>query len=151
MPGALKVGIEMSIKQLYGYFFYTLYRIWFRIDKAFGTTGPFPTKMKAMVCMSAIEVWVVFSGALYVGYFFNINARTSVFSFTGIVILIILFMTKWFVFEKNDRWKNYVREFNQWQTEKNRLGAWVVFVLILFIIFNFIYSLYLNPSPDGLK
>jgi hypothetical protein len=141
----------MSIKQLYGYFFYTLYRIWFKIDKAFGATGPFPTKMKVLVCMFGIEVWLVFSIALYFGYLFNIHPHIAFFSFVGLAPFVILLVMKWFIFEKDDQWKNYIREFDNWPKKKNRTGRWIVIIAIIFIIFNFIYSLYLNPPPGGLK
>jgi len=141
----------MSIKQLYSYFFYILYGIWFKIDKSFGATGPFPTKMKALICMFGIEVWLVFSIALYFGYFFNIHPHIVFFSFFGLAPFIILLVMKWFIFEKDDRWENYVKEFNRWSPKKNRAGAWIVIIVILFIVFNFIYSLHLNPPPGGLK
>ncbi len=141
----------MSIKQLYGYFFYILYRIWLKIDKAFGATGPFPTKMKALICMFGIEVWLVFSIALYFGYFFNVHPHIAFFSFIGLGPFIILLGIKWFIFEKDDQWKYYVKEFDSWPSQKKRTGAWIVIIMILFIIFNFIYSLYLNPPPGGLR
>ncbi len=141
----------MSIKQLYGYFFYILYRIWFKIDKSFGATGSYPTKMKALICLFGIEVWFVFSIALYFGYFFSIHPHIAFFSFIGLAPFIILLVMKWFVFEKDDRWKNYVKKFDSWPPKKNRAGAWIVIVMILFIIFNFILALYLNPPPGGLK
>jgi hypothetical protein len=141
----------MSIKQLYGYFFYILYRMWLRIDKGFGATGPFPTKMKALICMFGVEVWLVFAVALYCGYFFNIHPHIAFFSFIGLAPFIVLLIMKWFIFEKADRWKNYVNEFDSWPPKRNRVGTWIVILLILFIILNFIYSLYLNPPPGGLK
>ena len=141
----------MSIKQLYGYFFYILYRIWFKIDKAFGASGPFPTQTKALIFMFGIEVWLVFSIAGYFGYFFNFHPHIAFFSFTGLAPFIILLVMKWFIFEKEDRWRSYVKEFDRWPPKRNRIGAWVVTIVILFIIFNFIYSLYLNPPPGGLR
>lgn len=141
----------MSIKQLYGYFFYILYRMWLKIDRAFGATGPFPTKMKALICMFGIEVWLVFAIALYCGYFFNIHPHIALFSFVGLAPFIVLLVMKWFIFEKDDRWKNYVKEFDSWPPKRNRVGTLGVVMMILFVIFNLIYSLYLNPPPGGLK
>lgn len=141
----------MSIKQLYGYFFYILYKMWLKIDKGFGATGPFPTKSKALLCMLAIEAWLVFSIALYFGYFFNFHPHITFFSFVGLAPFLILIVIKWFVFDKDKRWKAYVKEFDKWPQKKNRIGLWIVVMTILFITFNFIYSLYLNPPPGGLK
>jgi len=64
---------------------------------------------------------------------------------------IILYGINWFIFEKDDRWKEYVKEFDGWPRKKNVVGMWAVVMMILFVIFNFIYSLYLNPPPGGLK
>lgn len=141
----------MNINKLYGYFFYILYKMWLKIDKSFGATGPFPTKMKALICMFAIEVWLVFAIALYCGYFLNIHPHIAFFSFVGLAPFIVLLVMKWFIFEKDDRWKNYVREFDNWPPKRNLAGTWIVIMMILFVIFNFIYSLYLNPPPGGLK
>lgn len=141
----------MNIKQLYGYFFYSLYKICIKIDKAFGASGPFPTETKALICMFVVEVWLVFAISLYFGYFFNFHPHIVFFSFIGLAPFIILLVMKWFIFEKNDRWKNYVIEFDSWPSQKRQKSSWIVDAIIIFIIFNFFYSLYLNPPPGGLK
>jgi hypothetical protein len=129
----------MNIKQLYGYFYYFFYNIWHKIDMAFGASGPFPTEIKAFVCMFAVEVWLVFAIATYFGYFFNINPRSGVYLFMISTPFIVLFVMNWFIFEKDNRWKNYVKKFNSWPPKRNRVGTWLVIITILVVFFNFLY------------
>ena len=141
----------MSIKQLYCYFFYTFYRVWFNIDNSFGATGFFQTSSKALICMFAVETWLLFSIGIYFIHLFNIHTRISFFSFPVLAPFVILFITKWFIFENKDKWKNYVDDFNKWPKRKNRIGFWVVGMIILVVILNFIYAVNLNLQPKGLE
>jgi len=141
----------MSIKQLYSYFFYTLYKIWLNIDNAFGATGFFPTSTKALICMFPVEIWLVFSIGIYCGHLFNIHTHIPFFSLPIFAPLIILLVIKWFIFEREDKWKNYVKEFDKWPKGKNRMGFWVVGIIILFVLLNFLYAVNLNLQPKGLK
>ena len=140
----------MSIKELYGYFYYAFYKTWLKIDNAFGATGLFPTDKKAGLCMFAVEVWLGFSIVGYIGHLFNIHVHIS--KFMALVPFVILFIINWFIFEKNDKWKNYVHEFNKWPKEKNRKGFWIVRIIILVIAISFFYIVHLlNPAVDQLK
>lgn len=139
----------MSIKQLYCYFFYTFYKIWFSIDNGFGTTGFFKTSSKALICMFAVEIWLVFSIGIYFGLLFNLHTHIPFFSFPIFAPLVILFIIKWLIFEREDKWKNYVNEFNKWPKRKNGIGFWVVGIIILVVILNFIYAVNLNLQPKG--
>lgn len=141
----------MSIKQSFFYFYYILYKVWLKVDKGFGATGPFPTNAKAFICTVCIEILLLFSIAIYSIYFLNIHVHLPPLSLPVLMPFIILYGINWFIFEKDDRWKDYVKEFDGWPPKKNRTGAWIVVLMILFIILNFIYSLYLNPPPGGLK
>lgn len=140
---------EMSPKKLYCYFFYAFYRVWLNIDNGFGATGIFQTSSKALICMSAIEIWLMFSIGIYIGHIFNIHIPfLSFFVFTPLIILLVI---KWFIFDSGDKWKNYVIEFNKWPSQKNKIGFWIVGLTILAIILNFIYAVKLNLQPKGLK
>ena len=141
----------MNIKQLYCYFFYTLYRTWLNVDNAFRATGLFQTSTKALICMFVVEIWLLFSIEIYCDHFLNIHLFISFFSFPILAPAIILLIIKWFIFEKEDKWKSYVKEFNKWPKEKNRLGFWTVGLIILAVLLNFFYAVNLNLQPTGLK
>jgi hypothetical protein len=136
----------MSVKKMYCYLFYVFYKLWAKIDKGFGATGPFPTDMKAAVFILAIEIWILFSIFFYYCYFFKTHPYITFFSPQGIVPFCVLFFIKWFVFWKDDQWKNYVKEFDRWPKEKNRKGVWIVVAVVFFVISNFVISFYLSPE-----
>lgn len=142
---------EMSIKQLYCYFFYTLYKLWLNIDDAFGANGVFSTSTKALITMFPVEIWLLFSIGIYYDHIFNIHKHIPLVSFPILVPSIFLLIIKWFFFQKKEVWKNYVKEFDKWSKREKRMGFWLVGIIIVFVILNFIYAVNLNLQPTGIK
>jgi len=140
----------MSLKQLYGYFFYTFYRLWLNVEDAFGAPLRFTKQGTATLCMFGVEIWLVFATAGYIGYFCNIHVHIPF-----VIVLIpcfTLFVVNWFIFEKNNKWKYYVHEFDKWPKTKNRRGAWIAAVITILILVNFFYVVHLlNPGVDEWK
>ena len=139
----------MSLKQFYGYFFYTFYRLWLNVEGAFGAPLRFSKEGTATISMCAVEMWLGFSIVGYTGYFFNIHVHIP-FSIVLILCLILLGI-HWVIFGKGE-WKNYVHEFNKWPKGKNRIGAWIVALISIFIFVSFLYVVHLlNPGVDEWK
>ncbi|MFA6249142.1 MAG: hypothetical protein WC615_19525 [Mucilaginibacter sp.] len=139
----------MTIKQLYCYYFYTLYKAWLSVDNAFGATGPFKTSNKALICMFPAELWLLFSIGIYCGRIFNIHLHIPFLPILAPAI--ILYIIKWFVFDRENKWKGYVNEFDKWPKGKNRAGGWVVVTIIMFVLLNFIFAVNINLQSNGIK
>jgi predicted MFS family arabinose efflux permease len=135
----------MGVKQLYGYFFYTFYRLWLIVEGAFGAPLRFTKEKTASICMLAVEIWLGFAVGGYIGHFFNIHVHIPFF--IVLVPCAILFLINWFIFEKNDKWKDYVHEFDKWAKGKNRKGASLGAVIILLIIVSF-FTLFTCLVPE---
>lgn len=134
------------IKKSYYYFFYKIYRSIEYTSELSG--GKFLTRSKAGLVMLALQVWILFS----FGAYYRIFTKTSIqLSFSMPIIYvpaIIIFAFNYFTLDYKDNWKKYNNEFANYSKRKNRIGGWIVFGIILLIISNFIYALYLMSQID---
>jgi len=103
--------------------------------------GKFLTDFKASLAIIALEFWLVVSAINY----YNVYIDSSLNFSKGIYITIAVFIAviNHIIFTHDSKWKNFNKEFDQLSTDKNRKGSWIFFGIILFIICNFIYSIYL--------
>ena len=135
----------MNIKKLYYYLFYKFYQFF----KALESTALL--KAKAAIILMALEIWLLFSINNYFEFFFYHHSKLNFFSFRILIPLSIVIIIKWVAFIKDDRWKNYFKEFDQWPKEKNKIGSWIVFFIVILCFANFIFSYFLNPPPGGAR
>src|SRR5690606_5124596 len=98
---------------------------------------------KASFTLGILEIWLVVSLAIYYKLFINSDADVVGSEITWLLPLIALVLFDYFVFHHRDQWKGIVAEFDRLPKEKNRIGGWIVFGVVLLIIANFIFSLYL--------
>jgi hypothetical protein len=68
-----------------------------------------------------------------------------------IAILLFTLIIQWLAFWRDDKWKQYVERFNQWPSNKNERGGWIVAVVTILLLANFIVALTLDPPPGGWK
>lgn len=136
----------MKPKTMYYYLFYKFYRLF----ESFETTR-WLTDVKAVICIISIEIWILFSLLNYYDVLTHRHIIFSFFSLTVLIPLVILLLIKWVLFWKDDRWREYVKEFDKWPKRKNQIGGWVVAGLTLLIFANLILSLYLDPPVGGWK
>ncbi|GAA3958132.1 hypothetical protein GCM10022210_01780 [Mucilaginibacter dorajii] len=101
--------------------------------------------------MLQVEILLVFSLGIYCRRFFHIYEHIPFFSVPILAPLIILSIVKWSVFERKDKWENYVKEFNELPKWKNKVGVSVTGIIILFVFLNFVFAVNLNLQPNGLK
>jgi len=129
----------MSIKKLYYYFFYKIYKTIDYTSDASG--GKFMTSFKTGIVIIALEFWLTIAILNYYNVFFD---KTINFS-KGVYVIIALFFSvlSYITIDYNKVWKSYYVEFDKLPTKKNKAGGWVVFGISAFIIAFFVYSIYL--------
>ncbi len=134
------------IKKSYYYFFYRIYRSIEYTSKLSG--GEFLTLFKGGVVMIALEIWILISiGAHYTAYsktFIELSVSMPIVY----IPLMIIILFNYFTINYKDNWKQYNAEFAKYSRKKNRIGGWIVFVVILLIVSNLVYSFYLMSEVD---
>lgn len=127
---------------MYYYLFYKLYK--------FSEAAPsrWLSDWKAGLAIAALEIWLLSSiGIYYIVATKKITELTIEMPIVFIPALLIL-GGNYFLFFSTDRWKRYAQEFDRWPKAQNKFGSWVVIGLIVAIIANFIFSIYLLYQVD---
>ena len=137
---------NMGLKKMYYYLFYKFYRLF----EAYKTTR-WLTDIKAVIVVMSIEVWALFSLQNYYDVLLHQHGKLSFYSFKVLIPFAIIIIINWFAFVHDDKWKEYVYEFDQWPKEKNKKGTWIVAGITLFVFAILVFSFYLNPPPGGWK
>ena len=126
----------MNIKKAYYYLFYRLYKVTKR-----GAIKSL-SKFYAGIAIAALEFWLAMS--VYNYYTVFINRYASLPKKSAIVVIVLIFMLiDYFAFIHNDKWKDYMAEFENWPKKKNIRGGIIAWGIIIFIIANLIFSFYL--------
>jgi len=129
----------MTIKKLYYYFFYKIYRFVQYISAPF---GEFLNNFKAGLVLIVLQIWTFIS---IINYYSLITGNKVELSFSTPILyipFIIILGVNYYTLDYIDIWKNYNREFDQLPEKKNRIGSWIVFLVVIISITNFIYSFY---------
>ena len=136
----------MIIKKAYYYLFYKLYRFYESSPSVWWS------EWKALLTILILEIWFLMSFGIYYQVITKKDLLPdNIFKYLGIALIIFLGIINYYVFDYNDRWKRYVSEFNKWPRNKNRIGTFIVWLFILIIIGNLIYSYYLMSKIDWKK
>ena len=131
------------MKKAYYYLFYKFYRM------SEAAPSRWLSDWKAGICIIALELWSVYSLVNYYNIFIN---RCFALNKTYVIITVLIICSiNYFAFVHTDVWKEYVKEFDQLPKKKNRIGSWVVFGVVLFVIVNLIFSFYLMSQIDWSK
>nr|WP_314499703.1 hypothetical protein [uncultured Chryseobacterium sp.] len=126
------------IKKSYYYFFYKVYKsIEYTSDLS---GGKFFSAFKTSLVMIVLELFLLASILIYYKLFINFNANIIGTEKQWIIMVILLVLIDYIMFYKKNQWKNIVSEFDNLPTKKNKLGSWIVFLIIISIITNFILS-----------
>ncbi len=132
------------IKKGYYYFFYKIYNSIEYTSELSG--GKFLSTFKTSIVMIALEFWFAISILNYYNIFINRNLHFSKTVYIGIAL--ILSLISYITIDYNDTWKRYKKEFDDLPDSKSKIGTVIVFGIIIFVIANFIYSLYLMSQID---
>lgn len=132
-----------DIKRAYYYFFYKLYKFW---ESA--SDPKFWSDWKAGVSIITLELLI----AISVGAYYAVGTKTilnlSVKTPVVFIILAIVIFLNYLAFIHTNKWKEYVKEFDQLPKRKNRIGSWVVLGIILLVLGNVFFSFYLMSRID---
>jgi hypothetical protein len=135
----------MSIYEMYYYFFYKIYNFFKDITPV--NRGK---KYQAVSAIISFELFFIFSLFNYHDVLFWQYTETTFFSYAVLIPLAIIIFINWFLFSRNDDWIKYIEKFDNYSIDKNRKGGWIVFVIIVFIVANFIISctLFMPLRPE---
>ncbi len=137
--------MKMTLKKAYCYLFYKFYKLF--------ETSPFKwsSEWKTSFCISILEAMLVMT---FDGYY-TIVTKKEVFSGNplpmAIVLIAVVYGFNYYVFHHNDRWREYVKEFNKWSKKKNSIGSLIALLVVLLIITNLIFVYYLMSQIDWSK
>ncbi|MET3036907.1 hypothetical protein ABXT08_12430 [Chryseobacterium sp. NRRL B-14859] len=130
----------MSIKKLYYYFFYKIYKA---IQYTSAPFGDFLTNFKAGLVMIALEIWSIFSIGIYYSLITNTKIEWSIsMSPIYILLIVIIGFNYYSSLDYLNIWKDYYNEFERLPKKKNLIGSWIVFGIVLLIVGNLIFSFY---------
>ena len=139
----------MKPKKVYQYVFYKFYRF-YDVDSIW-LGAKWWSDWKASFSVLVLEIWLLISFVNYYEVFTEKDFSSDSKNIISLVILLILVVIKYFVFEHGERWKEYIKEFDKWPKNKNKIGSIMVWMLVLFILANLIYSFYLISQIDWEK
>ncbi len=130
------------MKRAYYYLFYKFYRM------SEAAPSRWLSDWKAGIAIIVLEIWICVS---LISYFSVITKRATELTISSPIVflpLIFIIALNYFAFVYTDIWKEYVAEFDQLPKKKNRIGSWIVFGVVLFVIANLIFSFYLMSQID---
>ncbi|WP_326983434.1 hypothetical protein VUJ46_02485 [Chryseobacterium sp. MYb264] len=130
-----------KINKIYDYFFYKMYK-WVEYTSELGG-GRFWNDWKASLSMDMLLYFIIMSIFIYYKLFFGHYIYMITYNKNVYILVIPIFLFNYFVFNHNDRWKYIIQKFDHLPKKKNIIGGWKVFIIVLLIISNLIFSFYL--------
>lgn len=131
---------------MYYYIFYKYYKL----CKALKPKQWTPEMIAVLIMMNLIGL-LIFPIQFYYDIFSDTRGVIPFLSFKVIAILLFTFIIQWLAFWRDDKWKQYIERFDQWTSSKNERGGWIVAVVTILLLANFIVALTLDPPPGGWK
>lgn len=131
----------MTIKKAYQYLYYKFY-------KHFEKGVVWMTEWKASLAMDVLICFIIASAITYYKVFLNRRFHLSENNFDLLGMVLIVAGLNYFPFHHKDKWKAIVRNFNQIDERKNKVGGWIVFSVLAFIVANLFFSFYLMSTID---
>lgn len=131
----------MSIKKLYYYFFYKIYKSIEYTSENFG--GKFLSSFKAGFVMIVLQIWLLLSIGNYYSFITNEDVELSISMPIIYIPLIIIIGFNYFTLDFKDYWIKYFKEFDKLPKEKNKKYGMIVWSIIILIIGNMLFSFYL--------
>lgn len=129
------------MKRAYYYLFYKFYKLWDNIS-----FPKFWSDWKAGISIIFIEILCIYTIVIYYNIF--VNRYFELKKTPMIIVTMIICATNYMLFVHTDAWKEYVKEFDKLPKRTNRIGSWIVFGIVLFIIINLVFSFYLMSRID---
>ncbi|SHF71598.1 hypothetical protein [Chryseobacterium vrystaatense] len=131
----------MNIKKAYNYFYYKIYK---SIEYTSGQSdGRTIANFKTGLVIIFLEI--IFFAALFIYYNIYISKDSSIVGteLQWITMVILLVLIDYFIFYNSSiKWKEIFIKFDQLPKKKNNLGSWIVFLTVISLIGNLIFSFY---------
>jgi hypothetical protein len=131
----------------YYYFFYKIYRFFKFVEPSSEDDKLIKGKSSVVsgILLSINWLSIVFYKDAISG---NHEKYTFLSYKMGLPILLVPIL-HWFLFGRNDKWKEYVNRFDKWPKAKNELGSWVVAGIVILVFINLGLSIHFLPIIDS--
>ena len=123
-----------KITSAYYYLFYKFYKFGF-------DSGPFSRNFSATILLVILETAFVISLNCYYIDFFDKRGELQLYSLKIIIPLLVVFYLNNSMFISNDKWKDYIQEFDKWPKYKNIIGSFITVIIVGLAIYSIQYSL----------
>ena len=133
------------MKKGYYYLFYKLYKL---AQRSPSKSSSFRT---AGTSLALLEIWALISINNYYSDFSFPNGMGNSYLYRSVAFLLSVIILNYWMFFRNNTWKEYVEEFDQWPARKNRVGTWVAVAIVVFILGNLFLSFYIMSVITGIK
>ena len=126
----------MLLKKAYYYFYYQLY-------KSTNSNSIFSHQFRAGLYLDVLFIFVGFSGLNIYGTFIEPGFKIGDGKWCVILYIGAVCIPNYFIFEHKGQWKDIVKGFDKLPKRTNQIGCFIVWSVIVLIIANFIFSIYL--------
>ncbi|PZF72842.1 hypothetical protein [Taibaiella soli] len=130
----------MTIRKAYYYLFYKLYRFFVITDLGFRKQYP---DINAASSIAMLEMLALFSLFMHYAILTDTSLGDDCFFLIFIGVGLSIFVFNIVCFRNKKLWRKYFREFDKWPRRKNNTGTLIVWLLVLLVIGNTIFSFYL--------
>jgi hypothetical protein len=103
---------------------------------------------KASFSLMVLEIWTFLSIINYISFLTKRIFSDEFLVFVCISFVLASSLHKFFTFENKNKWRIYIREFSKLSPRKNRQGTFIIWIFILLLICNLIFSFYLLSKVD---
>ena len=124
----------MILLKAYQYLFYKLYRFY-----ETSTYSRWWSEWKALVTIIVMEMWTLFSLVFYYQAFTGDAPEIDTLVW---IVGAVLAVWNWYLFEHQDEWKDIVKEFDKLPKKQNRIGSFIVLLIVSVSIANVVFSVY---------
>ena len=132
----------MGLKKMYDYFFYKVYKFF---DAA---PSKWLSDWKASFFILVLEIWLSLSVLNYYSAIFKKTVSDKFLLIASILIVLVLTAIKYLNFEYQDRWKLVVKNFDRIPKQKNRIGTYLMWTIVILIIINLVFSFFLLSTVN---
>ncbi len=135
----------ISLTKAYYYFFYKLYK---HYEK-----GPsvWLSDWKASLTLDILVFFTLFSLIIYYKVFvdrhFSLDTEYTKLIFAVLYVMLIA-LPNYFLFNHNNKWRRIIDRYDHLPKQKNKIGGWIVFAIVVLIIANLIFAYYLMSQID---
>lgn len=106
-------------------------------------------KFKALLLIVILEAVTILSVFFQYENFVKRALLTQNFNRLSLLYIVapLTILNLWF-FERNENWKKYLEEFNEWSIDKQKRWNWMMRGIVFLIFFNLILSYYWMSQID---